>query len=210
MFKKTLCALSLISVSYAAFSAPVANLKVTGSITPPTCTIDNQNEVDVEYKFDTAPSMFPLSGNLTLTPVSKKIEIVCDATTYLSFEAKDNRSDSPMTAADTNFGLGKFGTDGSKNIGFYTINMKNATVKADSEDAGKQTGIRSGTLFSAAQALVKKTGKTAWAISSTQLASGQIFAADFEVTPTLSEDLKNSSGDVSLDGHAVLSFGFGI
>ena len=47
MFKKTLCALSLISVSYAAFSAPVANLKVTGSITPPTCTIDNQNEVDV-------------------------------------------------------------------------------------------------------------------------------------------------------------------
>ncbi|MEK2485759.1 fimbrial protein, partial [Providencia stuartii] len=44
----------LISVSYAAFSAPVANLKVTGSITPPTCTIDNQNEVDVEYKFDTA------------------------------------------------------------------------------------------------------------------------------------------------------------
>ncbi|MDN0006296.1 fimbrial protein, partial [Providencia stuartii] len=36
------------------------------------------------------------------------------------------------------------------------------------------------------------------------------FAADFEVTPTLSEDLKNSSGDVSLDGHAVLSFGFGI
>ncbi|MEX9965191.1 fimbrial protein, partial [Providencia stuartii] len=54
MFKKTLCALSLISVSYAAFSAPVANLKVTGSITPPTCTIDNQNEVDVEYKFDTA------------------------------------------------------------------------------------------------------------------------------------------------------------
>ncbi|TPW66031.1 fimbrial protein, partial [Providencia stuartii] len=25
-----------------------------------------------------------------------------------------------------------------------------------------------------------------------------------------SEDLKNSSGDVSLDGHAVLSFGFGI
>ncbi|HEM6916402.1 TPA: fimbrial protein, partial [Providencia stuartii] len=88
--------------------------------------------------------------------------------------------------------------------------MKNATVKANSEDAGKQTGIRSGTLFSAAQALVKKTGKTAWAISSTQLASGQIFAADFEVTPTLSEDLKNSSGDVSLDGHAVLSFGFGI
>ncbi|HHR5879015.1 TPA: hypothetical protein ACS7W8_002501 [Providencia alcalifaciens] len=44
MFKKTIIALSLITFSGATLAAaPVANLKVTGSITPPTCTIKGQN-----------------------------------------------------------------------------------------------------------------------------------------------------------------------
>ncbi|MBG5919090.1 fimbrial protein [Providencia stuartii] len=210
MFKKTLCALSLISVSCAALSAPVANLKVTGSVTPPTCTINNQNEIDVEYKFDVAPQMFPVSGALVLTPESKRIEIVCDATTYLSFDATDNRSDSVMTAGNGNFGLGKFGTDNDKNIGFYTIAMKNATTKANADATENKVGVLVGTTYNATGLSVVKNSKASWGISPQVPASAQIFAADFEVKPTLNAELKSYAGDVSLDGHTTLSFGFSI
>ncbi|MFG0743128.1 fimbrial protein, partial [Providencia sp. TYF_10] len=62
MFKKSLLALSLITLSSVAFSAPVANLKVTGSITPPTCTVNGEEEADVLYQFDITPGIFPTSG----------------------------------------------------------------------------------------------------------------------------------------------------
>ncbi|MFG0743748.1 fimbrial protein, partial [Providencia sp. TYF_10] len=62
MFKKSLLALSLISLSGVALSAPVANLKVTGSITPPTCMVNGGEEADVLYQFDITPGIFPASG----------------------------------------------------------------------------------------------------------------------------------------------------
>ncbi|WP_232373773.1 hypothetical protein H0910_04090 [Providencia alcalifaciens] len=90
MFKKTIIALSLITFSGATLAAaPVANLKVTGSITPPTCTIKGQNEVDLEYVFDVSPGMFPVSGNLLLDAKTNNIEVVCDASTYLTFSSTD-------------------------------------------------------------------------------------------------------------------------
>ncbi|MDE5307075.1 hypothetical protein PY546_11380 [Providencia stuartii] len=58
--------------------------------------------------------------------------------------------------------------------------------------------------------LISQSKKTAWAETSTKLVSGQIFAADFEVKPMFYGEVKESAGDVSLDGSATLSFGFGI
>ncbi|WP_239504510.1 fimbrial protein, partial [Providencia stuartii] len=197
--------LLVAGLSYADISA---NLKVSGDIKPPTCSINNQNEVDIEYRFDIAPEMFPSSDILYLDGETKRIEIVCDAATYLNFIAKDNRSDSVINPGDILFGLGKYGADNSQNIGVYTITMSNATVKENSEEADKNVLILSGNTAKL-KTDVNQLKKIAWAETSTKLAAGKIFAADFEVYAVLDIIRTNNIEDISLDGSATLSFGFG-
>lgn len=79
MFKKSLLVLSLMALSGTPLSAPpVANLQIIGSITPPTCTINGQEEETFTYDFDISPGIFPSSGNLILDPQSQNIEVICD------------------------------------------------------------------------------------------------------------------------------------
>lgn len=210
MFKKSLLALSLIAISGVALSAPVANLKINGTITPPTCTINNENETEIQYNFDVAPGLFPASGNLTLDSQVKDIEVVCDATTFLSFDISDNRADSVMTAGSNNFGLGEYGE--TTKVGFYNVTMQNAKVQATPESTANVAGIKTGTTGAAAAKVLDKTMSTTWTVStaSNTAASGQVFSAELAVKPTLNAALKNSDGTAKLDGHAVLAFGFGI
>lgn len=208
MFKKTLLALSLITLSGAALSAPVANLKVTGSITPPTCTVNGEEETDVLYQFDITPGIFPASGNLVLNAKTQPIEVVCDATTYLTFDASDSRDGTALTTGDTNFGLGTYGEDSLK-VGFFNITMQNATVKADAEATANAVGVLNGTAY-AISGVVDKTKKMGWGTAANTPSAGQIFAADFAVKPTINSEMKNTAGDATLDGHAVLAFTFGL
>ncbi|MEY0232256.1 fimbrial protein [Providencia manganoxydans] len=206
MLKKTVFALSMITLSGTALSTPVANLKVTGSITPPTCTINSQDEITNTYDFDISPGIFPASGDLTLEAESQPITVTCDATTYLTFDATDQRDGTASVPGDKNFGLNKYNTD---NVGYYTITMENAKVQANENAAVKDVGVLIGASY-ASSGVVDKTQKTAWATSSAVLAQGQIFSADFTVTPTIDSKMKNSAGDAKLDGYAVLAFGFGL
>lgn len=210
MLKKTLLAISITALSSAALSAPIVNLKVQGSITPPTCTIESKNEVDVVYNFDISPSLFPVSGNLTLDGKSENIQIVCDATTYLAFEVEDNRSSSELELGNNNFGLGIYDLGGADTkIGYYNIQMSNAKTQQNVGGDFVDVGILTGTEYNTSS-LLDKTQTTAWAIDVNNLAPGQVFSADFEVTPTINADMKSISGDASLDGHAILTFKFGI
>ena len=208
MLKKSLFVLSFATLSSTTFAAPVANLIVNGSITPPTCTVNGQDEVDVTYEFDIAPGLFPASGNLTLTEQVKPIEVVCDATTYLSFTTADNRAGTASTSAITNFGLGTYGEDNTK-VGFYTISTRNATVKADADATATNVGFLNGTTY-ATTAAIDTAKTTAWATSTTALSSGKVFAANIAVRPTINSVMKNTAGDAKLDGHAVLTFAFGL
>ena len=206
LFKKSLLALSLMTLSAAALSAPIANLKVTGSITPPTCLINGSNDETFTYDFDISPGIFPASGNLVLDAQSQNIEVVCDATTYLSFTAVDDRAGTELTTGDNNFGLGTYE---SANVGFYTVTMENATVKANPDADATSVSVLVGSDFGTT-GVISKAQAAAWATSTNQLAQGQIFAADFAVKPTINSVLKNSAGDASLDGYAVLTFAFGL
>ncbi|QZY66543.1 fimbrial protein (plasmid) [Providencia rettgeri] len=208
MFKKSLLALSLITLSSAVLSAPVANLKVTGSITPPTCTVNGEEETDVLYQFDITPGIFPASGDLVLDAKAQSIEVVCDATTYLTFDASDSRDGTALTPGNTHFGLGTYGEDNLK-VGLFTITMQNATVKADIDAAPKTVGVLNGTAY-AANGVVDKTKKMGWGTAANTPTAGQIFAADFAVKPTINGEMKNTSGDAKLDGHAVLAFTFAL
>jgi len=208
MFKKSLLVLSLITLSGAAISAPpIANLRVSGSITPPTCTINGEEEETFTYNFDISPGIFPASGNLVLAEQPQNIEVVCDAMTYLMFTAADERAGTELTTGANNFGLGAY-SDGTK-IGFFTVTMSNAKVKANPEAGATNVSVLTGsTLF--ASAAVNKTMGAAWAISTTQLAAGKVFSADFAVKPTINAVMKNSAGDAELDGLATLIFAFGV
>ncbi|WP_447875458.1 fimbrial protein [Serratia fonticola] len=207
MFKKTLLFLALTTAAGSAVAAPVANLKVTGSITPPTCTVNGVDEADVLYTFDVSPGMFPASGNLSMEAQSQNIQVVCDATTYLAFNATDERAGTELTTGNTNFGLGLYGDD--TKVGFYKVTMKNATVKADENATDKSVGVRVGNTYGTS-GVVDKTQTVAWATDINTLAAGQVFAADFSVVPTLNAAMKNSDGTAQLDGHAVLTFAFGV
>ena len=218
MFKKSLLAVSLLALtsSVAFAAAPTAKLKVIGTIQPPTCSINGEaSETTVEYKFDVSPGLFPAKGNLTLEPISHNITVTCDARTYLAFVPTDDRSGTELEANAANFGLGTYQTkdkDGEPvdtKIGFYGITMKNATVKptADAEEA-KVSVYYNGSV-SSTQGLQKEK-VFAWAKASNDFSAGEIFAADFEVTPTINSELKNSDGDAKLDGLATLAFQFGI
>lgn len=207
MFKKSLFVLALTAVTGSVIAAPVANLKVTGSITPPTCTVNGVDEADVLYTFDVSPGLFPATGNLTMEPQSQNIQVVCDATTYLAFNASDERAGTELTAGNTHFGLGQYGDD--TKVGFYTVTMENATVKANENAADKSVGVQVGTTY-ATSGVLDKTQTVAWATDKDKLAAGQVFAADFAVKPTLNAVLKSSDGTAQLDGHAVLTFAFGI
>ncbi|MEQ4690856.1 DUF1120 domain-containing protein [Providencia manganoxydans] len=210
MFKKSLLAIALVSMSSAALSATTANLKVIGTITPPTCTINADTNAVVEYTFNISPDLFPSDGSDYKAPSeTKNIEIVCDASTYLSFDSTDERDDSIYQAGDNNFGLGTFGSNNSK-IGFYTVTMKNATVKENPTANAENVGISTNASTYNTSALLSKSKTMAWAKSVNNLAQGQIFAADFMVTPTFNKSLRTTPDKVSFDGSAVLTFGFSI
>ncbi|MEX9542643.1 fimbrial protein, partial [Escherichia coli] len=79
--------------------------------------------------------------------------------------------------------------------------MKNATTKANADATEEKVGVLVGPTYNASALSVVKNRKASWGLASQVPAAAQIFAADFEVKPTLSAELKNYSGDVSLDGH---------
>ncbi|AXO18067.1 TPA: fimbrial protein [Providencia stuartii] len=212
MMKNTITCLGLLPLLVAglSYADTNANLKVSGDIKPPTCSINNQNEVDIVYNYTISPEMLNRSEKTPLDKQKKRIEIVCDATTYLSFEAKDNRIDSVSSEqGHILFGLGTYGTDNKENIGAYSITMSNATVKANSEEADKNVLISTGNTVKS-EISVEQSKKIAWAETSKKLAAGKIFAADFEVYAVLNIIRTNNIEDISLDGSATLSFGFGI
>lgn len=221
MFKKTVLALSLMALSGAAFSAaaPVVKLKINGKITPPTCTIGGQSEQDFVYDFKVSPGIFPASGNLVMKPQSQRIEVVCDAATFLTFKSVDQRGGTELTEGDTNFGLGTYGQDvkddegnvtkAAPKVGFFTVTMEKATVKADDEAKEEDVGVAKGSDYGKTGTL-SKSKVLGWATAANKLSQGRIFAADFTVTPTINGEMKSTSGDAKLDGHAVLNFSFGL
>ncbi|HEK2979916.1 TPA: fimbrial protein, partial [Proteus mirabilis] len=114
-------------------------------------------------------------------------------------------------------GLGsyKMAVDGKEavdtKVGYYTVSMKNATVKEDLTSEEKKVYVMDSRYSRSTSKTLVKNDSLGWARSNANdYADGQVFAADFEVTPTINSALKNSDGDAKLDGLATLTFQFGI
>lgn len=201
---------SLISFSCGTMaSSPIANIKVTGSITPPTCQVNGGSEIDLEYKFTIDRNMFSENEKLKLTEMTKNLVVTCDASTYLSLVPIDQRQDSIY--GGYSFGLGFFNGSKKEKIGSYEITMKNAKVKETESSPFKDAKIR---IFSAVGDVIPLTTGTrvAWAQAGggNNLQQGQVFSADFTVEPVLNPLFKSSWSDEYLDGHTVLAFSFSL
>jgi len=208
MFYRYLLTLKLIVWSVMVLSAPpIANLNVSGSIIPPTCTLNNQIEDIYTYRFDISPGIFPGNGNLTLRPQTQNIEVICDAVTYLTFIATDQRAGTELLTGSNFYGLGTYNTN--TKIGYFAVRVDNVTVKSHANSSATQAGIIKYNVFNDF-ALLGKNILLILATGNNQPAAAQIFAADFTVTPTINSTLTDSVGDAELDGLAVLTFAFGL
>ena len=67
MMKNTITCLGLLPLLVAglSYADTNANLKVSGEIKPPTCFINNQNEVDIVYNYTISPEMLNRSEKNT-------------------------------------------------------------------------------------------------------------------------------------------------
>jgi hypothetical protein len=205
--------LAIISISNSVLaSAPVANIKVTGSITPPNCTIHGQSEVDLEYKFDIDRNNLPepsgIDKTIDIGEKTQSIQIVCDAKTFLSLTPIDQRADSAYKKNRANFGLGFF--DGDKQIGSYSIAMLYPKTKQDSSSPFVNGTIIAPRYISQLVYL-ENNDRYIWGKDGTDIyQEAEIFSVDFLVNPRLNPEFKKSWSDESLDGHTVLAFSFAI
>lgn len=91
--KKILISLSVLSFlgSTTALSTPVANLRISGDIKPPTCVVNGMgNDGDLEFKYGLlSPGLIPATAVYVLPRQDSTLNVVCDAATYLTFSMSD-------------------------------------------------------------------------------------------------------------------------
>lgn len=195
MFKKSLLVLALTSVSTAALSAPVANLKVSGKITPPTCTVNGSNETDLLYSFgDISPTVIPQDSTYNGLPgLSNNLTVTCDAETFLTFKATDNYPnpfDEKVSGANINFRSHVFNlvnsVDTTKNVGGISYRIRNATVDGEPRYLSRaNNGFQDNGQWTPADMFVKDA-TMGWtseqqryvALSDLKLQSGKVFSAN--------------------------------
>ncbi|MBP6115596.1 MAG: DUF1120 domain-containing protein [Neisseriaceae bacterium] len=197
----------LFAVSNAQAAAPTAELKVTGTLTVPTCSVASAE--DGVYNIGkVSGTLVSATANTKLAEMNKTWTITCDAETYLNFKPVDNRAATASATGTANFGLGNVNTTGK--IGFYNVTMKNGLVD------GKTTTLFSApaTSFTASSSVtVDAANRNGWAAGNSTQKSGRVFVADLAVTPTLANTTTMGGAitdDTDIDGSLTLNFAYGI
>lgn len=211
--KKQLAKITVLSslifgINAANAEAPTAELKVIGTLTVPSCTVNAPD--DGVYDFGKLSSSLIKSGAGTtaLTPITKNWTVTCDAETYLNFTPVDNRAASASTAGTTNFGMGN--VNGTGKIGYYTAQIKNGTV--DTKPSNLFSSATS--TFAASTVANLTTGlRTGWSSAANTQSVGKIFTADITVSPILGGTTVMAgpiTEDAEIDGSMTMNFAFGI
>ncbi|HFR4113171.1 TPA: DUF1120 domain-containing protein [Yersinia enterocolitica] len=211
--KKQLAKITVLSslifgINAANAEAPTAELKVIGTLTVPSCTVNAPD--DGVYDFGKLSSSLIKSGATTtaLTPITKSWTVSCDAETYLNFTPVDNRAASVSTAGTTYFGMGN--VNGTGKIGYYTAQIKNGTV--DSKVSNLFSSANA--VFTATtSAYLTKDMRTGWSSGANTQSVGKIFTADITVSPILGGTTVMGgpiTEDAEIDGSMTMNFAFGI
>jgi len=205
-----LAALTLAAATAHA-AAPTAELKVKGTLQAPTCTVAVADDGVYDFGSISPTRIKPGTAHTALDPISKVWTVTCDADTYLTHAAIDNRASSVSTAGVTNFGMGK--VNGTGNIGYYQAAISNPTVDGATTTifwAATGGAVPAG---GATGALAKTAGYVhGWSVGTAQKA-GRAFGLTIAVTPYLggTTTMNGAITDkVDLDGSLTLNYAFGL
>lgn len=219
MLKQSLLAAALAAVSGSVFAAsPVANLKIDGRVTPPTCTVNGAEQGEIVADFGSvSPSLIQKTKNLVLDTVTVPLTVKCDAITYLTFMQKDTYEALGDVAARSYFVDDDNKTAG---VGYSFYYMRDIKVDGKNAYFGREIGGRNNVMD-----LIPVSGQlTAWttkaqkdvALSDFSLAPGKEFSANLEVNgliyslDQLQENGVDLTSQVNYVGETVLTFYFGI
>ncbi|WP_368643577.1 DUF1120 domain-containing protein [Castellaniella ginsengisoli] len=147
--KRTLLSL-MIATSAAtpvlANAASSAQLKITGSIVPASCSITMPGGTTIDYGKIASDTLKKDVPTVIGDGVRAKLQVSCDAPTLFAIKTTDERAGSAITGTsdptDVLFGLGK---TGSTNIGAYRISLVN--VSADGKIVNVLRGSVGGSTF---------------------------------------------------------------
>lgn len=210
--------LALTTAGAVSAAAPSSTeLKVKGTLVAPACTITAPG--DGEYDFGRiSPNLIKPNNTTVLPKQTKTWSITCDAGTYLTYRAYDNRGDSSAGGYTTHFGLGKVNEESATKfgkIGYYEVRMLEGRV----DGVGTRVYIddnNDGNFAVYPMVLVDGNNgrmRMGWASGNNSALIGKKFEMDLEVTPVLaSQTMMNGAitGDVTLDGSLTLQFAYGL
>ncbi|MBX9489204.1 DUF1120 domain-containing protein [Yersinia enterocolitica] len=197
----TVLSFLIVSIATAYAVAPVAELKVKGALTVPSCTVNAPDNGIYDFG-KISSTKISSSAFVNLAAMTKNWVITCDATTYLTVKPIDNRAASVYPPSTSTYGLGM--VNGSGKIGGYTINMQNAVVDGNSSK-----------LFSAVTetALYNHGPSVGWASADNTQAAGKVFSTDLKVAPILASTTAMNgpiTEDTELNGSVTLNFAYAI
>ena len=227
MFNKSLLALVLAAATGSAFAAPVANLKIDGKVTPPTCTINGEEQGELLANFGAVSPTWLLATGLSSGHVKSvgsqtvPLTISCDAKTYLTMVPTDTYRNVDVGQTGSYIYRSALVSDSNKSasIGNSYFMMNNMTVDGKAAYLGRETSSHTGNSNIAIPGI-----KSAWttekqinvAPGSFKLAAGQVFATDLAVSSNLYSKQKITTNGIDLTeavdfvGENVLTFNFGI
>ncbi len=103
LFSLSTASALLLAMTNVQAAPPVAELKVIGTLTVPTCTVGSAD--DGVYNIGkVSATMVKPTAVTPLTAMNKTWTITCDAETYLNFKPVDNRADTAIAGSATAFG----------------------------------------------------------------------------------------------------------
>ncbi|MFV9067919.1 fimbrial protein [Serratia fonticola] len=211
MFNKSLLALVLAAASCSAFAAPIANLKIDGKVTPPTCTVNGADQADLVFDLGAvSPSLIPASGAgyNTLPVIQNTLTVLCDAATYLTFKATDTSSNAFIQPSGMNINFRSLQfrmVDASapeKTVGSVAYGWSNVTADGVAAYISRANDGQDDNGTYATQALLVRNATNGWTKTSQQFVAPSaldlISAKEFKAT--FSNTLAGSS-----TGHALTS-----
>lgn len=228
MLQKSLLAAILATITGSAFAAgPVANLKIDGRVTPPTCTINGADQGELIAEFDAVtPSWLKESGTGIQFGSERTIPMTinCDALTYMTFVATDTYSAAGAIKSgnsDSESFSALVATDKTTSgVGITVTEMNNMKVDGKTAYFGRQTSKYTYTSLNR----IVPGAITAWTTEQQmnvdpktfKMAAGKTFAADMFVRNFLYSRAEITAKGINLTeqvdyvGETVLTFNFGI
>ncbi|HEX7816692.1 hypothetical protein [Dyella sp.] len=208
--------LGAVTFGSAFAAAPTASIKLSGTLSPPNCTVVMAD--DGEFGIGKiSPTLIKPDKVAVLDPVEKELVVTCDASTYLTFSVIDNEKSSSALSHKSAFGEGF--VNGSGKLGYYQVLMSDAKVSLSSgspEIPARAFMATAGAITPGDRIYLSGDAGdvTGWAdASKNEMIAAQLFKAKFTLTPTLAsaKDMKGAiTDDAAIAGSLTLNFKFGL